>query len=153
MGVAAFPTSFPADAASKIGQAILAKQFTTDLIEPIYDLIGFGLFKLFGQGGPPTPFPRPTLGAAAPGESDVEEVGRMLSAACEQHDDGLKAAPNVAALPWGQILSALFTILQGLFLAVGPSPFPKPTPAPQPQPAPQPAPQPSPAPNPTPPAQ
>lgn len=134
----AFPTTFPADAASKIGHAIVTKAFSTDLIEPLYDLIGFGLGRLFGSSTPsPVPVPVPTgrtFGAGleedhAAQAEHVLQVGDMLNAAADAHRYATATAEGgdkFEALPWGTILSVLVTILQGLLLAVEPSPIPKP---------------------------
>lgn len=138
MSATAFPTTFPAEAAKKIGQAILARHFTKDLIEPLYDLIGYGLFSL-GLGSLPSPTPEPPTPAddakkafslddlhGMECEADTEAVGRYLLAASDSHAFG--AAPNAKVLPWGTIMGALLTILQGLILAFGDSPIPKPQP-------------------------
>lgn len=128
----AFPTTFPADAATEIGKAILGKQFTTALIEPIYDLAGYALFRIFGSSAPsPTAKlygMRDLVQAtrfAAP-EHDDETVGNMLVAAGHASAHGKFAATYgvegdpAKALPWKSILSVLFTILQGLLLSAEP---------------------------------
>lgn len=122
MAATAFPTEFPSDAAAKIGQAILAKTFTVDLIEPIYTLIGFGLGKLFGSG---SPFPKPTFGAGIEPDLTHDQVGDILMAAsdgCSVQHEGkpVYGALDTKALPWKSIVSVLFTILQGLLLAEQP---------------------------------
>jgi hypothetical protein len=154
----AFPTVFPADAAKQIGQAILNRQFTLALIEPLYDLIGYG-FHALGLGALPSPTPTPPVpadpaakmytmgdfGLEQP-DSDHELVGRYLLAAAEVHHprysataiDATAAAEAAKALPWGSILSVLLTIIQGLVLALGKNPIPVPTPAPTPDPQPTP---------------
>lgn len=133
MGVAAFPTEFPTDAARKIGQAILTKTFSAALVEPIYDLVGFGLYQLFGTSAPfPNPMPGPgplpkTFAAGLPcGDDEIERVAHMLNAACDRHAAAAGThvfnVPALSALPWGTVLNVLFTILQGLLLAAQPKP-------------------------------
>lgn len=122
MAVSSYPTDFPSEAASKIGQAILAKSFTLDLVEPIYDLVGFGLYKLLGSG---SPFPKPTFGAGIEPELSHEQVGDILMAAsdgCSVQHEGktVYGAIDTKALPWKSILGVLFTILQGLLLSQEP---------------------------------
>jgi hypothetical protein len=90
----AFPTTFPADAAAKIGQAILSKSFGKDLIEPIYDLSGYFLGLIFGST---TPFPKPALSFAATyGDDDAAyaQVGHMLVGAANAHQVGV--APSAS---------------------------------------------------------
>lgn len=123
---ASFPTEFPADAARAIGNAILTRSFTSALIEPLYDLIGYGLAQVFRANAP---FPKPVVsynpyaGVAAETGLAVNEaaVGSILAnAADETHNVGAVAGRNVDKLPWGAILKVLLKLAAGLLLAEKP---------------------------------
>lgn len=113
------PTEFPAEAAAVIGRAIMAKKFTLDLVEPLYDLVGYGLRMLvIGGGG------RPVFGAGLESGLDEDAVGQLLIDAAEGVRDG--GGPNYAAspasgddpateaVPWAIVLPILMPILSQL---------------------------------------
>jgi hypothetical protein len=139
----AFPTTFPADAAAKIGQAILSRSFGKDLIEPIYDLVGYGLGLILGSNAP---FPKPAM-ATTYGDDEVtyQQVGYILTGAANAHQadvepsafdrarvaaglvsqgqaDAQRMTQAVEGLPWGTILQVLWTILQAIRASEQPAP-------------------------------
>ena len=104
----AFPSEFPIDAAKAVGNAILTKSFSVDLIEPIYDLIGFGLGMVFGGSAP---FPKPTVSGISASE---EAVGQMLVDSSEHLVGDSEPMQSKGALPWNIILPILFQIITKL---------------------------------------
>ena len=103
MSVKAFPTEFPKDAAAKIGAAILAKDFSFDLIEPAYDLLGYALGRVFGSSKPYVP----TVGATAEDLSDEALAAMLQDAASLPRSVAPKAAESthdVDAIPWGLVI-------------------------------------------------
>jgi len=119
-------TTFPAAAASQIGQAFLSRNFSRALVYPICDLVCFGNFKLGGGDSPaPTPpVPVTKMTASAPvSDEDVERIGHMLNSAAEMHGRLVKGSHDLLMpLPWSTILSVLVTILQGILLGSEPAP-------------------------------
>jgi hypothetical protein len=109
-----FPTEFPADAAKAIGNAILSRTFDKTLVEPAYDVVGYGLYLAVGASGLP-PRPPVPLSTASVEPADADEVARQLIVAAEDagDDDGLRALP----IPWGQVISILLSLIQGVLVS------------------------------------
>jgi hypothetical protein len=121
---------FPSGAIATIGQAFIAKQFSGALIPAACDVICYANAAIAGNVAP-IPFPRPTFGAGIdhPEPAEIERLGHMMVAVAdqaEQGDDGAKRAIPFGLLPWGKIISVLFTVIQGVILATGESPIPTP---------------------------
>lgn len=105
----AFPTEFPAIAAAKVGRAILAKTWTADLAEPLYELVGYFLGRMLAADS------RPTFGAGiAPAVED--DIGEMLIEAGRPtvvDAEGFAAAPfDLALIPWDVVLPLLIAMLK-----------------------------------------
>lgn len=101
-------TEFPRDDVILIAKAILAQQFTPDLVKPILRVLAYAA----GMIGDAT---RPLVGAAV--ELPDDALASMLLDAADAEPGVVRGdgdAPNVKALPWLSIVKLLGKILIGL---------------------------------------
>jgi hypothetical protein len=129
-------TAFPVDAAGTLGRELVSKKFTKAFVPAVGDLACYANTTFSPDGDTPIPFPKPAFGAGLHDHHDddeVERLGHVLIAASQDHQDaeqGLKAAPNVGAIPWGRIFAIAYpiasNIIQGIVLALSDNPIPKP---------------------------
>lgn len=112
------PTEFPAEAAARIGRAILNRAFTLELLSDAYDVLGYGLRMLIGDG-------RPTFGAGLDEDVSEDRAAELLIAAGETADGfaspgryGDGAAADVGgAIPWATVVPMVLRLI--LTLALG----------------------------------
>ena len=136
-----FPTAFPAAAFSTIGNALVTRQFSIELLEPAYDVQGYCEYRILGllpAPQPPAPV-QPEKLFAAPvrplSHDEAQHVGRMMIAAAEDEGrsipEGVQASPGAyGALPWLTIFKVVAALVQGL-LAADQDPYPPHQPAAQ----------------------
>lgn len=108
------PDGFPADAAAKLGRAMLTRSVTADLLAPARDVLCYGIDRVLADGPP-----KPVFGS---GLATEDAVGRLLVDAAEGVEDGsgptYAAAPAsgdgpaLEAVPWGLILPVLFDLVK-----------------------------------------
>ena len=109
----AFPSDFPSDAVAKLTQAFLGGKLTPDVAEPIYDLVGYFLGRVFGSS---EPAPRPKLSASPESLAAAEEIGR----ACEDYasafralmGDDARGEVDLEAIPWGLLIPLAARIIK-----------------------------------------
>lgn len=104
-GFNAFPTEFPAAAAARIGNAIIGKAVTADLIEPAYDLLGYVLGRIFGTSSEV----KPTFGGGLHTDEDLAAL--LVSAAESGPGFAASGEDGLEAIPWTLVLPLLLKLI------------------------------------------
>lgn len=101
---------FPKDAALQVGRAILNKQLTADLIDPICVLIAYAAKAVLAGR-------KPVFGATTHGYAEADLASMLVDAGRPPVVDGdgfASGEPDFAAIPWTVVLPLLLDLVKRL---------------------------------------